>query len=126
MVARNFDYLPLIQPYYLIRESRPQGRLRAFEFTTAPLVGAVDGMNEAGLCITYNYGFTTDVLEHHGLPAVLSEIATHPRIIFQCLSGQVSGSGTLTHCQDGLPASPFRTDECLRDSEFRGFTSNRE
>ena len=60
MVARNFDYLPLIQPYYLIRESRPQGRLRALEFTTAPLAGAVDGMNEAGLCITYNYGFTTD------------------------------------------------------------------
>ena len=51
MVARNFDYLPLVQPYYLIRESRPQGGLRALEFTTAPLVGAVDGMNEAGLCI---------------------------------------------------------------------------
>lgn len=60
MVARNFDYLPLVQPYYLIRESRPQGGLRALEFTTAPLVGAVDGMNEAGLCIIYNYGFTTD------------------------------------------------------------------
>ena len=60
MIARNFDYLPLIQPFYLVRESRPKGGLRALEFTTAPLAGAVDGMNEAGLCITYNYGFTTD------------------------------------------------------------------
>ena len=60
IVARNFDYLPLVQPFYLVRESRSQGKLRAFEFTTAPLAGAVDGMNEEGLCITYNYGFTTD------------------------------------------------------------------
>src|SRR5262245_41880896 len=60
MVARNFDYLPLAQPFYLVRESRPQGRLRALEFTAAPLAGAVDGMNEAGLCVTYNYAFTRD------------------------------------------------------------------
>ena len=60
MVAHNFDYLPLVQPLYMVRESRPQGGLRAFEFTTAPLAGAVDGMNEKGLCITYDYGFTTD------------------------------------------------------------------
>jgi hypothetical protein len=60
MLARNFDYLPLVQPFYVVRESRPQGKLRSFEFTTAPLAGAVDGMNEAGLCITYNYAFTLD------------------------------------------------------------------
>ena len=60
IVARNFDYLPLVQPFYVVRESRPQGKLRSFEFTTAPLAGAVDGMNEAGLCITYNYAFAFD------------------------------------------------------------------
>jgi len=60
ILARNFDYLPLVQPFYLVRESRPKAKLRAFEFTTAPLAGAVDGMNEKGLCITYNYGFTID------------------------------------------------------------------
>lgn len=60
IVARNFDYLPLVQPFYLVRKSKPNNGLRAVEFTTAPLAGAVDGMNEAGLCITYNYGFTTD------------------------------------------------------------------
>jgi hypothetical protein len=61
MVAHNFDYLPLVQPLYMVRESRPTGGLRAFEFTTAPLAGAVDGINEKGLCITYDYAFTTDI-----------------------------------------------------------------
>ncbi len=60
IIARNFDYLPLVQPFYLVRKSNPNKGLRTVEFTTAPLAGAVDGMNEAGLCITYNYGFTTD------------------------------------------------------------------
>jgi hypothetical protein len=60
IIARNFDYLPLVQPYYLLRESRPEGRLGALEFTTVPLAGAVDGINERGLCITYDYAFTLD------------------------------------------------------------------
>src|SRR5262249_4650781 len=55
IVARNFDYLPLVQPFYLVRESRPKGQLRAFEFTTVPLAGAVDGMNEAGPCVPDQY-----------------------------------------------------------------------
>ena len=29
-------------------------------FTISPLCGAVDGMNERGLCITYNYAFVTE------------------------------------------------------------------
>ncbi len=60
LVARNFDYLPLVQPFYLLRDCRPTGGLRSIEFTTAPLAGAVDGLNEAGLCISYDYGFTID------------------------------------------------------------------
>ncbi len=68
MIARNFDYLPLVQPYYSVRESRPQGKLRALEFTLAPLAGAVDGMNDAGLCITYDYAFATDAPPAPGAP----------------------------------------------------------
>ena len=60
VVARNFDYLPLVQPLYMLRECRPDGGLRSLEFTTAPLVGAVDGVNEAGLCVVYDYAFATD------------------------------------------------------------------
>jgi len=61
IVARNFDYLPLVQPYYVIRESVPVGGFRSLDFTAAPLAGAVDGMNEHGLCIAYDYAFTTDL-----------------------------------------------------------------
>ena len=70
IIAKNFDFLPLIQPYYLVRESRPHGRRRAGEFTTAPFAGAYDGINEDGLCITYNYAFTTDTPT--GTPAPIS------------------------------------------------------
>lgn len=60
LIARNFDYLPLVQPLYTLRESRPTGKLASLEFTLAPLAGAVDGVNERGLCITYDYGFAID------------------------------------------------------------------
>jgi len=60
VIARNFDYLPLVQPYHVVRESRPARGLRSLDFTVAPLAGAVDGMNEAGLCIVYDYAFALD------------------------------------------------------------------
>lgn len=60
VIARNFDYLPLIQPFYVIRDSRPQGGYRSLDFTIAALCGAVDGMNEHGLCVTYDYAYVRD------------------------------------------------------------------
>ena len=60
ILAHNFDYIPLVQPFYVIRRSRPEGGLASLDFTAAPLCGTVDGVNERGLCISYNYAFTTD------------------------------------------------------------------
>ena len=60
ILAHNFDYIPLVQPFYIIRRSRPEGRLASLDFTAAPLCGTVDGVNERGLCIAYNFAFTTD------------------------------------------------------------------
>ena len=68
LIARNFDYLPLVQPMYSLRESRPTGRFRSLDFTLAPLAGAVDGINESGLCITYDYGFAIDDARGSGPP----------------------------------------------------------
>ena len=68
MVAHNFDYLPQVQPFYCLRESRPDGKLRSLEFTLAPLCGVVDGINEAGLCITNNYAYATDA--DHPAPTI--------------------------------------------------------
>jgi predicted choloylglycine hydrolase len=61
VIARNFDYLQLVQPYYFLRESRPAGGYRALEFTTAPMAGTIDGINEHGLTITFNYAFVRDM-----------------------------------------------------------------
>jgi Acyl-coenzyme A:6-aminopenicillanic acid acyl-transferase len=60
IIAKNFDYLPLVQPFYFVRESRPESGLRSIEFTVAPLAGTIDGINEKGLCICNNYAFTVD------------------------------------------------------------------
>lgn len=60
IVAHNFDYLPLVQPFYVLRDERPHDGLRSLQFSIAPLCGAVDGLNEAGLAVTYNYAYATD------------------------------------------------------------------
>lgn len=60
VIARNFDYLKVVQPYMVLRRMKPARLFRSLEFTVAPLVGCIDGMNEKGLCITYDYAFTTD------------------------------------------------------------------
>jgi hypothetical protein len=82
LIARNFDYLPLVQPLYTLRESRPTGKFRSLDFTLAPLAGAVDGINERGLAVTYDYGFTIDDIRAAGPPisasisAALAQTAT--------------------------------------------------
>jgi hypothetical protein len=60
LLAHNFDYLPIVAPFYILRESRPARGCRSIEFTLAPLAGVVDGVNEHGLAVTYDYAFPMD------------------------------------------------------------------
>ena len=60
VIVRNFDYLPVVQPLYTLRESRPHSGFRSLDFTIAPFAGTVDGVNEKGLCITYDYAYVSD------------------------------------------------------------------
>ncbi len=60
MIAHNFDYLPAVRPFFTVRRSRPRGGLRSVEFTAAPRSGAINGVNEGGLAVTYNYAQTID------------------------------------------------------------------
>ncbi len=60
VIAKNFDYIPLLVPFYTIRDSRPDRGFRSLQFTVAAMPGAVDGLNEKGLCITLNYAFVID------------------------------------------------------------------
>jgi hypothetical protein len=60
ILAHNFDYLPVVQPFYCIRDERPHDGFRSLQFSIAPLAGAVDGINEIGLAVTFNYAYATD------------------------------------------------------------------
>ena len=60
IIARNFDYLPITQPFFILRQCRPHHGFGSIDFTTAPLGGALDGVNERGLCVTYDYAFPAD------------------------------------------------------------------
>ena len=94
IIARNFDYLPLAQPYYAVRESRPQQKQRALEFTLAPSAGSVDGMNEEGLCIVYNYAYTTDT----------PSATTAP--ISMAISEALERCSTVTEAAEWIPLRP--------------------
>lgn len=61
-VMHNFDHVPVVQQFFVVRRSNPTGKLRSVEFTFSPLLGAVDGVNEAGLGVTCNYAYVTDQL----------------------------------------------------------------
>jgi hypothetical protein len=94
VIARNFDYLALAQPYHIVRESRSAGGLRSLEFTLAPLAGAVDGLNEAGLCIVYDYAFA---LDKPAGPAPPSSMV---------ISGALARCRTVTEAAEYLAARP--------------------
>jgi len=61
MVIKNFDYPESFQPYYVTRFCQPADTASTLDVTVAPLAGSHDGINEHGLCISYNYGYGTDM-----------------------------------------------------------------
>ena len=71
MIAKNFDYLPLLQPFSMLRESHPRDGFRSLDFALAPQAGTVDGVNEKGLAITLNYAFVTDSVTPNPLVTML-------------------------------------------------------
>lgn len=93
IIAKNFDYLPLVQRFYVLRESRPDSGFRSIEFTVAPLAGTVDGINERGLCICNNYAFTVDTA---------APTATISMVIAETLDR----CGTVTEAADWIAAQP--------------------
>ena len=37
-----FDFLKLVQPFYIIRDTRPDGGMRSLDFTAAPIAAIID------------------------------------------------------------------------------------
>jgi len=60
VVAHNFDLVDLVEPLLSARQTQGD-RYRYLGFTLAPMAGVIDGLNEAGLAITYDYAPTVDV-----------------------------------------------------------------
>lgn len=60
IVAHNFDGVPELRPLLSLRRQQNEGQQRFLAFSAAPLAGVVDGINESGLCITYDWILATD------------------------------------------------------------------
>lgn len=60
LLHHNFDYPEFVRPLLVVRESRPARGNRSLEITATAFSGAVDGVNEQGLAISYSYAFGMD------------------------------------------------------------------
>ena len=91
ILAHNFDYLPLVQQFYCIRDERPDNGFRSLQFSIAPMVGVVDGINETGLAVTLNYAYATD--RDRPAPTISMRLA---EVLAQCRTVQ-DACDYLTH-----------------------------
>lgn len=103
-VMHNFDHVPVVQQFFVVRRSNPTGKLRSVEFTFSPLLGAVDGVNEAGLGVTCNYAYVTDQLSAAPtitmlIARVLAEATTVSEAI-ELIAGQPRAGGGLLMLAD--------------------------
>jgi predicted choloylglycine hydrolase len=119
LIAHNFDYLPVVQPYYTLRDSRPNGKLRSLDFTIAPFAGAVDGVNEHGLAIAYDYAFTTDAPAKPAAPisATISDAREHCRTVEEAAARIMADHGPTGIPDDFTPCvhgSYWQTTACLQ------------
>lgn len=60
VVVKNFDYLPNLAPFSIVRRCRPEDGYETLETTFATMPFGIDSMNEHGLIVCYNYGLGTD------------------------------------------------------------------
>ena len=103
-VMHNFDHVPVVQKFFVVRRSSPTGKLRSVEFTLSPLLGAVDGLNEAGVGVTCNYAYVTDPISAGPtitmlISRVLAE-ATSVDEAIQIIKGQPRSGGGLLMLAD--------------------------
>ncbi len=61
LLVKNYDCPTFFQPYFVTRLCRSEETYSSIDVTVAPLAGCHDGMNEKGLCISYNHAYGTDL-----------------------------------------------------------------
>jgi len=65
ILAKNFDYASFCEPYNFVCETQPGKGYKAMCCRFISLSGALDGMNEHGLAMTYNLARSIDKPECH-------------------------------------------------------------
>lgn len=60
VVLKNFDYIKGFEKFIILRRSEPGRGYKSIELTFAQMGGCHTGMNEKGLCISYNYGLSRE------------------------------------------------------------------
>ena len=104
LLAHNFDLVPTASPLLTLREARCPGSLQYLAMSLAPMAGLIDGVNEAGLAITYNYAPTTDTCANRppislSIDRALATCHTVTQAI-QLLSSTPRGGGALLMLAD--------------------------
>jgi hypothetical protein len=99
MIIKNFDYPSFFQPYYITRLCQPTETFSTLDVTVAPLAGCHDGINEHGLCVSYNYGHGTD-MPNVNVPVTLLvqetlENCTNTRQAADFICGQKRNGGAI-------------------------------
>jgi hypothetical protein len=61
ILAHNFDLVESAGPLLSLRDCTVGGQYRYLGFSLAPMAGIIDGLNEHGLAISYNYAPTVDL-----------------------------------------------------------------
>lgn len=100
IIIKNFDYPEFFQPYYVTRCCQSSETNSTLDVTLAPMAGCHDGINEHGLCISYNLGYGTDMAKANVpinllVQHVLETCATTREAIDSLCSGKRSGGGIL-------------------------------
>ncbi len=71
VLLHNLDQVEQAATCLTVRKSRAEGELTSICLTLSPLCGVVDGINEAGLSISYNYAAAVEV-DPEGTPLSLA------------------------------------------------------
>ena len=71
ILAKNFDYASFCEPYNLVCETQPSKGYKTLSCRFISLSGALDGMNEHGLAMTYNLARSIDKPECNAPTSVI-------------------------------------------------------
>ena len=99
LLLKNYDIAELLRPSTFMRCSLPAGKLRSFEMAVNVLPGSHVVMNEAGLCISYNFGMVRFMPRPGTVPTYITQYAAEnfstTAQVVEWVAGEKSASGCI-------------------------------